>query len=649
MNAILGTAGHIDHGKTTLVRALTGIDCDRLEEEKKRGITIELGFAWLDLPDGARVGIVDVPGHERFIKNMVAGAAGVDCVLLTVAANEGVMPQTREHVEICSLLGARSGVVALTKIDTVDEELAQLAQEEVQDALAGTFLAQAPIVPVSSATGQGLDSLRAAIGRLLAELSPRSGTDIFRLPVDRVFSLKGFGTVVTGTIVSGQCARGELLRAYPGDKLSRARSLQAHNEAVEEARAGQRCAINLQDLEVADIERGDVMGKPGELFPSRRWFIQLHCLKSSPLPIRQRMEAHFHHGARECLAKIILTDRDVLEPGQSALAEARFPAPLAAVYGDHCVLRAHSPLRAIGGGIVVCPLPPPLRRRDRDYPEKMALLRELGQTEAANPALPAPMPPQQRARLCLDLYAAPGVDFARLRVLTGLAREPLAQALRSLAESGQSICWDEAAGGWIGAPAMEACLQKCRKRLEELHAADPYKPGFAPSALFNGWGDHLPAKFTQAALRLGVQRGLFTQEGAGLRLATHKTRLGRQDAEIIKTLLERVRADAFAPPFIRALLEEYGWDAKKTQSLLKYLLATGQIVKIQDDLYYGKEEFQRLLAALREWFANHEELEVGDLKTILGITRKHAIAVLEYLDAERVTSRVGNKRRLRKS
>lgn len=638
MDVILGTAGHIDHGKTTLVRALTGINCDRLDEEKRRGITIELGFAWMDLPDGRRLGIVDVPGHERFVKNMVAGASGIDCVMLVIAADEGVMPQTREHLEICSLLGVRTGLVALTKVDQVDSEWLQAVLEEIRATLAPTFLAGAPIIPVSAVTGEGLDALRNAIIKLTEAAQPVAGTDIFRLPVDRVFSMKGFGTVVTGTIVSGACDSGEKVCLVPTGKESKVRNLQVHNAPVETAHKGQRCAINLQGLEVSEIQRGDVVARPDSLFPAQSWFVRLHCLESSPLPIRQRMEAHFHHGSGQCLAKIIFRDREKLEPGQTALAEVKFTSPLAAVYGDHCVLRAHSPLRAIGGGKIINPWPPLINKRKKDFNHKYALLEKLGTGVAATPT--------ELVNITLQIYPAPGLDVNHLRVLTALPDEELRKALASLAEKKEAFCWDT--DYWISDAALQACLEQCRKRAEDLHGREPLKSFFAPNALAAGWGENLPEKFTQATLELAVNKGILEQAGSGLKLAQHKISFDAKAAKMLAALQKKIAAGGMMPPFIKEICETEGWDNKKLQPLLNYLCENGEFVKIQDGVYYNAQEFAKIVAKIKSWFETNDELEVGNLKNILGISRKYAIPVLEYLDNIRMTVRVDNKRRLRK-
>ena len=377
MPVVMGTAGHIDHGKTTLIRALTGTDCDRLEEEKRRGITIELGFAELPLPGGRSLSVVDVPGHEKFVRTMVAGASGVDFVLLVIAADEGVMPQTREHLEICSLLGVRDGIVALTKIDAVDEEMLELAREDATAFLAGSPLENAPVMPVSARGGEGLEALKNALAELEAHLAPVRSQDLFRLPVDRIFTLRGHGTVVTGTMIAGSVSVGDIVEIVPSGLQSKVRSLQSHGESVTTAPAGRRTAVNIPDLAVEQMQRGEVLTFPNTLFPTYSWVLMSSCLPSSPRPLRHRAEVHFHHGSREIQARLYFTDRDKLLPGDSCLCEARFEEPLAAVFGDRCVIRSFSPLRTVAGAVVLNPLGVDLRRRSRGFARRCDLLASL--------------------------------------------------------------------------------------------------------------------------------------------------------------------------------------------------------------------------------------------------------------------------------
>lgn len=645
MSVVMGTAGHIDHGKTSLVRALTGIDCDRLEEEKRRGITIELGFAWADMPGGERLGIVDVPGHERFVKNMVAGASGVDFVMLVIAADEGVMPQTREHLEICSLLGIRRGFVALTKIDMADAAWLELVTEDVRQFVAGSFLEGAPIFPVSAATGQGMEALRKYLFDSVKKMPARDGTDIFRLPVDRVFTLKGHGTVVTGTVASGAVETGEEVCVQPQGTPSRARSLQCHGAPAEIVRAGRRCAMNLQGVDVDDIRRGDVVCRPGTLFPSRRWLVNLTCLASAPRPLRQRTEVHFHHGTRECAARVRFYDRDRLAPGETCLAELRFSEDMTGLFGDHCVLRAYSPLRTVAGGTAVSVLPPELRARDPRRAEKLALLARL--PELADPGYVAEHTASDLVSAALELAGPAGTDVPRLQVLTGLRATPLQKQLQDMASRGNALCWDRESRAWITTPALQRLLDACVARTGQCHTRDPLKPAVSQGAACAGWSAGLPPRLVQKTLELALKKGLLVREGDGLRLPSHKVSLG-DDAERLRTiLLEAHDRAGMTPPNLKDVLEETGATEKQALPVLRLLCEEKRLVRLKDGLYCSRAAVDAILDRVRAWFADHDDLDVGGLKTILGLSRKYLIAILEYMDREKITVRIGDKRQYR--
>lgn len=644
MDAVLGTAGHIDHGKTSLVRALTGINCDRLEEEKRRGITIELGFAWLDLPDGRRLGIVDVPGHERFVKNMVAGAAGIDSMLLVIAADEGIMPQTREHLDICTLLGVKKGIIALTKTDLVDAEWLDLVLEDIKNGLKGTFLESAPIYPVSSFTGEGIETLRKGLFSMIASLKPKTGTDILRLPVDRVFTLKGFGTVVTGTLVSGQCAQGEELALLPKGEKAKARTIQVHGNQTEEAHRGQRCAMNLQGIEVEQIERGDVISHPGFLFPSTRWIVNLSCLPDTPLPIKQRMEIHFHHGARECLARVVFKDRNELAPGHTALAEIHFKEPMVGIFGDHCVLRAHSPLRTIGGGQLVDPLPPVLRRRDAEFTEKMAALEALANLAASNEETISAEDADNLVLNSLKLVAAPGTDERHLAVLTALPDKLLRKTMARLEKAGKIVCWDAASHSYTAQPVFNDSLEHAVQRAAELHGRDPLKASFALSALFSGWGETLPQKYMQKVADEGLHRGILAMEANGVKLASHKVILADDQENMQAQLMELYANGGLTPPTLKEVVEQLQTDQKRLLPILAHLCTVGKLVKIQEGFYFETETFETMKLKILEWFSRQDNLDIADMKTLFGFSRKFAIPVLEYLDSIKITYRSGNRR-----
>ncbi len=633
MPLVLGSAGHIDHGKTSLVRALTGIDCDRLEEEKRRGITIELGFAHFDLPHGERLGIVDVPGHERFVKNMVAGAAGIDFVMLIIAADEGVMPQTREHLEICSLLGIKHGFVALTKIDMVDEDWLAMVQEDVKNFLQGSFLEDAPIFPVSSLTKEGLDALRAHVVQCSKTLTPSRESTLFRLPVDRIFSMKGHGTVVTGTLLAGEVCLGDEAVFMPDGVETRIRGIQWHGKASEEAGAGQRCALNVLNVEVGEVQRGSVLAHPDTLFPATRWMVKLHCLSSAPRALRSRTEVHFHHGAREVAARLYFLDRERLEPGQSALAEVRFTDPMVGVFGDRCVVRAYSPLRTVAGGTLVHPMPQPLRRKDAHFAEHLALLSGLDGLENL----------EQRVLAQLQLADIQGLSFAELMVLTHAHAKKLEKLLQSL--GAKVTCFDKEEKRYIYGESLLKLMLSCLEQAATFHKREPLKAGMARGVLCPKQRPKLAHLVIERCLR----NGSLVAEGDVLRLASHTVELGSDDTSLKEKILEAHSEAGLTPPNMKDVLDALGVDAKKAAPVLKMLSDEKQLVRVKDGLYYAMPVITDICERVRVWFESHDDLDPAGLKEVLGgISRKYLIALLEYMDRERVTIRVGDKRQLRK-
>ncbi len=634
MSVIMGTAGHIDHGKTSLIKALTGIDCDRLGEEKRRGITIELGFAYADLPGGERVGIVDMPGHERFVRTMVAGASGVDFVLLVIAADEGVMPQTREHMDICTLLGVRHGIVALTKIDMVDEDMLELAKEDVSEFLKGTFLENAPVFPVSAVTGQGLEALRGAIIEQCRR-QPRRRLDLFRLPVDRVFSLKGRGTIVTGTLISGSAREGDEVELFPSGLVSRIRSIQCHNEGKEVAEAGHRISLNLQSLSVEDIRRGDVVGHVGSLKNSTRWIVELTCLKSSPRALRHRGEVHFHHSARELSARLYFYDRERLEPGECALTEVHFSEPVDGVFADRCIVRAFSPLRTVAGGSVLFPLDTAPRRRklSTDMQARLLSLPQAGEEE--------------RILVQMALSGCFGASVAELSLLTNLGPGRLEKMLQGLSSQGKALCWDRENRCWIRAEELEELSRMALAAAEKFHAKNPLERGMAKAVILGGMGQGVPPKLAHATLERLLRSCRLTSEGELLRLPSHKISLGQDLAGLKQALLEAHLSSPLMPPNHTELFERLGIDSRQVQPLFKLLVSEGRLVKIHETLYYLPEALDAIRQKVREWFATHSEITPGDFRDLTGISRKHSISLLEYFDKEQFTIRLGDKRVLR--
>lgn len=415
---ILGTAGHIDHGKTSLIKAITGTDTDRLKEEKERGITIELGFAALDLPGGQHLGIVDVPGHEKFVKNMVAGATGIDIVAMVIGADEGVMPQTREHMEICTLLGIRHGLIVMTKTDLVEEEWLELALEDIREFSQGTFLEDAPILPVSSVTGEGIPELISALDEIAGNIPQRPPSSLFRLPIDRVFTMKGFGTVITGTIVSGKINVGETIMVYPTEITSKVRGIQVHNQSAETAEAGMRTAINFQGLDKAAVQRGEVLSTPGALVASYMVDVSFHYLASNKKPLKNRTLIRFHTGTSEKMGYLILLDQEELPPGQTIVAQLRLDSAVAIVKDDRFVVRSYSPVRTIGGGQVINPIPQKHKRLRQDVVEELQQLTDDD--------------PEAIISQHIQQAGFGGVSFSHLKIMTNLTDKQLDTALQHL-------------------------------------------------------------------------------------------------------------------------------------------------------------------------------------------------------------------------
>jgi selenocysteine-specific elongation factor len=629
----MGTAGHIDHGKTSLIKALTGINCDRLAEEQKRGITIELGFAYLDLTPQVRLGIIDVPGHERFVKNMVAGAAGIDFVLLVVAADEGIMPQTREHLEICSLLGIRTGLVALTKTDMVEEDWLDLVRDEVTTYLSGSFLAEAPIIPVSAHTGAGLEILKASIIELTASFAPDRRSDLFRLPIDRVFTMKGHGTVITGTSISGALRVGEDVEIYPAGLKSKVRGLQVHGAATDAARAGERTAVNLHSLDVDDLERGEVLAHPQTLFPSPVWDVELTCLSSSPNPLKHRTEVHFHHGSREILAKLFFLDRDKLEPGETAVCQVRFPKPLPGVFGDRCIVRSFSPLMTVAGGRIINPLGRKVKRHSRDL-ETLAALDNMSGEELLLAQL--------------RLAGRGGLTVAELRIMTDMESKLLDKTLQLLGGKQQAFQFDREDKRYVGADVLEALGQDCLTYLAEYHRREPMRQGISRAELATSFGQGVHPKLVHFLVERLVKAGQVLLEGDILRLPGHMVSLA-SDQSGLRTLMESTYVQAgFMPPTTKAFLEENNLPAKDAAQMFRLLLEEGVLVKISEEFYYARTAMDDVIGRVRSFFESNQEMGPQDFRDLTNLTRKFAIPVLEYLDKEKITMRIGDKRQLRK-
>lgn len=628
-NVIIGTAGHVDHGKTALIRALTGVDTDRLDEEKRRGITIDLGFAWLDLPDGSRAGIVDVPGHERFIRNMLAGAGGIDLALLVVAADEGVMPQTREHLGILSLLGIKRGCIAVTKADLVEPDWLDMMLEELKEELSGSFLEDAPVYVVSSHSGQGIDELRQALIGLVEQMPDKETDRPFRLPVDRVFTMPGFGTVVTGTLIEGSLAEGEEAFVYPLEEGYRVRSLQVHARRVERAYAGQRVAVNLHKARQEDIPRGCVLASPGSMQTSMMLDVALRVLKDARRVLENGSRLHFHHGAGETLCKLVLLGgREQLVPGEEGFGQLRFEEPVAAKAGDAFVLRFYSPLETVGGGTVLDPNPYKHRPSSVKALEKLHAMHEGDQ--------------EQRLEALLQGHGMRFVSLAALALQAGLPEEEARASLESLHEVGRLIKLRE--GLYLHQESLKALGEKARAVLAEHHQKNPLRAGMRREELRSACFPGQESQDADLALDRLRAEGVFTSQGASLALPGFQIQFTPKQQSLMDTLLARFGEAGFAPPEKPALLAEFIKE-KEFPRVLDHLIDQGRLLPVSADILFldtDLAEAQRLFVQLDQ---QKGEVTLADFRDTLNTSRKYALAILEHWDRRGLTRKQGDARR----
>ncbi|MBF0201316.1 MAG: selenocysteine-specific translation elongation factor [Desulfamplus sp.] len=633
---ILGTAGHIDHGKTSLIRALTGIETDRLKEEQQRGITIELGFASLTLSDGSVIGIVDVPGHEKFVKNMVAGASGIDIVSMVIAADEGVMPQTREHMEICTLMGIRHGFIAMTKIDLVDEELMELAVEDIREFTQGTFLQDAPLVPISSTKNTGLDLFRDTLEGICAQIPERPFSPIFRLPVDRVFSMKGFGTVITGTLASGSISVGDNIMVFPTRITSKVRGIQVHGSSVETAWAGTRTAINFQGLDREEINRGDVLSTPDTLKPSYMVDAHLTFLSSNTKPARARTRVRFHSGTSEIMGNVILLDRDELMPGDSASVQIRLESPVSCMNGDHFVIRSYSPVRTIGGGRILNPFPGKHKLFNQDIIKGLATLLEND--------------PRQNISFFVIQSGYKGISLGELRLMVPLSDKKLDSVLQSMMASRDLIQSDRERKIYVHRDIIDALCREILRYLGEYHRDNPLKEGISKEELkskFRAFKPRDSRLFPLVTAKL-VKDGEIAQEANTIRLATHKVALEVDLKNIKEKIAAIYRSGGLTPPFFRTICSDLDVDQKTARDVLQMLIDEKSIVKTKDDLYFDMEAIKNLQERLRDFLTREGEITTPVFKDMTGISRKYVIPLIEYFDSINFTIRVGDTRQLRK-
>lgn len=631
---ILGTAGHIDHGKTALIKAVTGTDTDRLKEEKLRGITIELGFASLDLPNGQHVGVIDVPGHEKFVKNMVAGASGIDIVAMVIAADEGVMPQTREHMEICALLGIKHGVVVLSKIDLVDEEWLELVSDDIRDFVRGTFLEDAPVLPLSSTTGKGITEFVDTLDILCSDIPQRSTSDLFRLPVDRVFTMKGFGTVITGTLISGHVRTGDNITIYPHGISSKVRGVQVHNKSVDEAGAGMRTAINFQGLEKASINRGDIVSSPDTLRPSYMLDVSIHFLGSNKKAIKNRTRVRFHSGTSEVFGNLILLESEELQPGEDTVVQLRLDTPLAVVKDDRFVMRSYSPIRTIGGGHILNPIP---LKHKRFRPEIINGLKGLIDHS-----------PEEIVAFHINESGYRGITFSDLRIMTNMTEKQLGTILQDLLSKRTVIQVDKEDRIVIHGSKFEQLKQEIVDYLEKYHGTNPLKAGMPKEELKSKFPSALSTKLFNLATNQMIKDQKIVQEEDTVRLVDHSVSLGADQADVKAKIMDVYRESGLQPPYFRELSKTFNIDASQAKDVLQLLADEGRIVKAKEDLFFNAETINDLKDRLVAFLDANGEMTTPQFKEMTGVSRKYLIPLLEYFDSKQVTIRIGDIRKLRK-
>jgi selenocysteine-specific elongation factor len=640
---VVGTAGHIDHGKTSLVKALTGIDTDRLAEEKRRGITIELGFAHLLLPDGTVAGVVDVPGHERFVRAMAAGAGGIDLVVLVVAADEGVMPQTREHLDVCRLLGVPRGLVAVTKSDLLPElgpDWLPLLTQEIQAAVRGTFLEGAPVVPCSARSGEGLPRLLEAIGALAREAPERPADGPLFLPVDRAFTLKGFGTVVTGTLLSGAVAEGEsvaLVPGPPGVAPLRVRSVQVHGRPAPRALAGQRTAVNLPGVEAAAIARGQVLTHPGVVPATPMIDAEVTLLAAAPQPLRHRARLLLHVGTTQVPCTVALLQGEALAPGATALAQIRLGEPVAALPGQRFILRGFRVLegrgKTLGGGRVLALAP---RRRRRGRPADLDQLEVLagGDDDA-------------RLHAVLAMAGPAGLAAEALPGRLALSPRALAAALERLGARGRVLLFDRERRAYVVGEVAQQLAGRLLEALQAFHAAHPLAAGMGREALRGKLPPITDPRLFQRLLAQLAERGALAIDGDLVRRAGHAAAASAGGGALKERVARAIQEGGLTPPWIAELPGVVKASPEDVAAVLKLLLAGGTVVRVSAELYFDAGAVaalrERLVAFLRE----RRSITTQEFKELVGATRKYVIPLAEFFDREKVTLRVGEKRTLR--
>ena len=631
-NIIVGTAGHIDHGKTTLIKALTGRNTDRLKEEKERGISIELGFTYFDLPSGRRAGIIDVPGHEKFIKNMLAGAASVDVVVLVIAADEGVMPQTKEHMNILSMLKVKKGIIALTKKDMVDPEWLEMIAEQVKDEVSHTFLKDANIIPVSSITGDGMRDLINEIDRITEVVEQKDTETVFRLPIDRVFSISGFGTVVTGTLLSGTINEGDKIEVYPQNIESRVRSIQVHDKNVKTAYAGQRVALNIANVKVEEIERGSVIAKPGSLEPSMMIDARLELLADAERSIDNRDRLRLYHETAEIMCRVVLLDREELKPGEDAFVQLRLEEHIACQKGDRFVIRFYSPMITIGGGTVLDPNPPKRKRFKEDVLEELKIKEQGDPTDIVE---------QYILKLSSDFP-----ERRELLKITGnMSVDKFDDIIDKLKQNDLVVAFKLGSDVHLAHKAYLNDLGiKMKDILKLFHDKNPLKYGISKEELKSKALEDMKQRLSDAVFGYFEASNTIKVNGQYVSLKEFEISFNKTQSEIKDFLLKKYRENKYNPPKLSELMQTMSFDKNEIQKVYNSLIDMGELVKVDEEIVFAKEAYNESIDILKTFIKENKAIQLGEFRDLLGTSRKYAIALLDYFDQNKITKRQEDKR-----
>lgn len=628
---IIGTAGHVDHGKTVLINALTGADTDRLKEEKERGISIDLGFASFPLPDGRQAGIVDVPGHEKFINNMLVGAAGIDLVLLVIDVNEGLMEQTWEHLGILELLGLEKGIVVLTKIDLVDEEWCDMVEEEVKEALQGTFLEDVPCCRVSAYSGEGIDELKELLEQLTATVIPRDINAPMRLPVDRSFIISGFGTIVTGTLLQGRVQVGDTVEILPTGATARVRNLQVYGRNVEEAQAGQRVAINLAGVEKSEIERGSVVCWPGYFQLTSLLDATMQMLERAPRELKHLDPVHLYLGTTRVVARVALLEKDGLYPGDSGLVQLRLSSPLVAERKDRFIIRSYSPVTTIGGGVVLDPASERPHRRLRD--KYLSSLKELEQ-EIIETDSDKSFVEQKIRQLKIT-------DLKRLQTSTRLGKDNLQFIVDELEDEGRLV---KLGDSLVASDILEEWEKAVVVFVDDYHEKTPLSPGISRAQLKNAIPASLSIKEYDSFLEMLIDQGLIEERGDKICRAGFIPRLKENEQKIVGEITSILQYSRFQPPSVKELAQKLGCELDYMEDLIDYMVEHNMLIKIHEDMYLLPELYEEALQELTKHFSENDTITMAEYRDLLQSSRKYMQPLLEYFDQQKITRRKGDYR-----